>query len=89
MHSFYHLVTIHRSQFPDNDYQHILVAFDDEQGIAMNHRYITGQQLHQFIQTGTAIHYEEMFLVDKKPAKIVFWAYSNERGWLTRIENNI
>jgi hypothetical protein len=89
MHSFYHLVTIHRSQFSDNDYQHILVAFDDEQGIAMNHRYITGQQLHQFIQTGTAIHYEEMFLVDKKPAKIVFWAYSNERGWLTRIENNI
>jgi len=89
MHSFYHLVTIHRNQFPEDDYQHILVAFDDEHGIGLNHRYITGQQLQQFIQTGTPIHYEEMFLTDKTPAKVVFWAYSNERGWLTRIEQKI
>jgi glycosyltransferase involved in cell wall biosynthesis len=86
MTSFYHLVTIHRQDFPHNDYQHILIAFDDENGIGINHRYIDGPQLGHFMQTGQNIHYEEMFLVDKDPKKVVFWAYSNERGWCERIE---
>lgn len=89
MKSFYHLVTIHRHDFPYNDYQHILVAFDDENGMGINHRYITGTQLEEFIQNKTPIHYEEMFLVEKDPKKVVFWGYSNERGWCERIEHRI
>jgi len=89
MKSFYHLITIHRHEFPANDYQHILVAFDDENGIGLNHRYITGGQLQHFMNTGQQIHYEEMFLVDREPKRVVFWAYSNERGWCERIEHTI
>lgn len=89
MKSFYHLVTIHRHDFPGNDYQHILVAFDDENGIGIQHKYITGHQLNNFMTTGQQIHYEEMFLVEKEPKKVVFWAYSTERGWCERVEHNI
>lgn len=89
MKSFYYLVTIQRNQFPANDYQHILIAFDDENGVGVNHKYVTGHQLQHFMNTGEQIHYEEMFLVDKEPKRVVFWAYSNERGWCERIEQTI
>jgi hypothetical protein len=80
---------VHRHDFPANDYQHILIAFDDEQGEKINHRYITDNQLTHFMETGNPIHYEEFFLVEKEPSKVVFWAYSNERGWCERIEQTI
>ena len=86
MKSFYHLVTIHRHDFPADDYQHILVAFDDEHGVGINQRYITGPQLEHFMKTGEQIHYEEMFLTDVEPRRVVFWGYSNDRGWLERVE---
>jgi len=89
MKSFYYLVTINRHDFSANDYKHILVAFDDENGIGINHKYIIGQELKHFMETGQPIHYEEMFLVEKEPKKVVFWAYSNERGWCERIEHSI
>ena len=89
MKSFYHLVTIHRHDFPANDYRHILVAFDDENGLGINHKFITGPQLEHFMKTGQQIHYEEMFLTEIEPKRVVFWGYSNERGWLERVEYNI
>lgn len=84
--SFYHLVTIHRHDFPQNDYQHILVSFDDEHGMGINHKYITEYELEQFMNEGKQIHYEEMFLTHRKPHKMVVWPYSNERGWCERKE---
>jgi hypothetical protein len=30
-----------------------------------------------------------MFLVNKKPSRLVLWGYSNERGWAERIEHKI
>lgn len=89
MKSFYHLVTVHKHDFPAKDYQHILVAFDDEHGHAINHRYITDHQLKNFMDHDIPIHYEEMFLTDKEPKRVVFWAYSNERGWCERVEHTL
>lgn len=89
MSSFYHLVTINRHDFPANDYQHILIAFDDEHGVGINHKYIVDQQLQHFMNTGEAIHYEEMFITDRKPTTVVFWAYSNDRGWCERLSYRI
>ena len=89
MKSFYHLVTIYRKDFPANDYQHILVAFDDENGEKIHHTYIDGHRLQEFMRTGVSIHYEEMFIVEKIPSRMVFWAYSNERGWCERIEYGV
>ena len=89
MKSFYYLVTINRHDFPAHDYQHILVAYDDAENIGIKHIYIDGQRLKDFMQTNIPIHYEEMFFTEKWPAKVVYWAYSNERGWCERIEQPI
>lgn len=88
--SFYHLVTVHRNELPENDYNSILIAFDDENGIGVYSKFIDGHQLQQFIENGTPIHYEEYFpYFDKKPVKMVAWAHSEKRGWAERIEHNI
>lgn len=89
MQSFYHLVTIHRRDFPRDNYKHILVAFDDIEGKSVNSKFITGHQLEMFIKKGTPIHYEEYFLTDRKPTKLVFWGYTEEEGWVERIEHGI
>ena len=89
MKSFYHLVTVHKHDFPGTDYKHILIAFDDENGNSINSKYIDGQQLEDFMNKGQQIHYEEFFLTDKDPKRVVFWAYSEERGWCERIEHKI
>jgi hypothetical protein len=89
MKSFYHLVTVHRHDLPGADYNHILIAFDDENGEALNQKYITGFELENFMHKGQQIHYEEFFLTDKDPKRVVFWAYSNERGWCERVEHQI
>jgi hypothetical protein len=86
MFSFYHLVNIERFQLPGDDYRNILVAFDDENGIGINSKSIEGNQLKMFMEKGTPIHYEEMFLTEKKPHRLVFWGYSNKRGWSERVE---
>jgi len=89
MHSFYHLVTIHRQDFPRENYKHILVSFDNESGNAVNQKYITGGQLEYFMRTGIPIHYEEYFLTNYKPTKVVFWGFTDEEGWVERIEHKI
>jgi hypothetical protein len=89
MHSFYHLVTIHRQDFPRENYKHILVSFDNESGNAVNQKYITGGQLEYFMRTGIPIHYEEYFLTNYKPTKVVFWGFTEEEGWVERIEHTI
>lgn len=89
MYSFYHLVNIDRGQLPADDYSSILVAFDDENGLSLNSKSITGRDLELFLKEGRAIHYEEMFMTDKKPSRVVYWGYSTTRGWAERIENKI
>jgi len=86
MYSFYYLVTVTRDMLPADDYEAILIAFDDKNGIGQNHRYIKGRQLSNFIEKGIAIHYEEMFLTDQNPHRAVFWGLSKERGWAERYE---
>jgi hypothetical protein len=89
MESFYHLVTIYRHDFPRNNYKHILVAFDDDQGNSLNSKFITDYELQNFMTNGNQIHYEEYFLTDKTPARVVFWGYTEEDGWVERIEHKI
>ena len=89
MFSFYHLITIRRDQLPENDYSSIYVAFDDENGIGIHSKSIQGEEFESFMKNGTPIHYEEMFMTEKKPHRLVFWAYSDRRGWAERVENLI
>jgi hypothetical protein len=87
--SFYHLVTVTPQQLHGKDYEHILIAFDDENGININSKYIKGEQLRAFIEDGKNIHYEEFFLTSKIPKRIVAWGWSEARGWTERIEHKI
>jgi glycosyltransferase involved in cell wall biosynthesis len=89
MGSFYHLVTIHSHDFPRKNYKHILVAFDDEWGNMINHKYITGDQLNAFMFQDIPIHYEEFFLTDKEPKRVVYWGFTDDEGWVERIEHKI
>ena len=86
MFSFYHLVNIERNQLPGDDYDSILVAFDDDNGIAIESESITGHRLKEFMEKGVPIHYEKMFLTDKNPSRLVCWAHSPDRGWAERSE---
>ena len=89
MHSFYHLVDIHPHHLPKKDYNFILVAYDDEKGEGIESEYIEGNQLKNFLENGTPIHYEKMFLTDKTPSRVVYWGHSKSRGWVERFENKL
>jgi hypothetical protein len=86
MKSFYYLVNIERHDLPENDYDFILVAYDDEDGVSIHNKYIDGHDLKRFLNGDGPIHYEEMFTIDKEPHRVVYWAHSIERGWVERKE---
>ena len=87
--SFYHLVNITREMLPADDYESILVAFDDETGTGVSHTYISDKRLSDFLNKNQPIHYEEMIMVDKQPSRVVYWGLSKERGWAERVEFDI
>lgn len=88
MESFYHLVNIERSLFSEKEYKFMLVAFDDELGNSINSKFIDDYRIQQFNE-GKNIHYEDYFLVHKKPSRVVYWGYNEEKGWCERYENKI
>ena len=71
---------------PEEDYNFILIAFDDENGKAIHTEKIEGNKLKRYLYENTPIHYEQMFLTDKSPARVVYWAHSETRGWAERHE---
>tara|TARA_R110002020_G_scaffold383964_1_gene594623 strand:- start:5034 stop:6302 length:1269 start_codon:yes stop_codon:yes gene_type:complete len=87
--SFYYLVNIDRHLLPGSNYAKILVSFDDKDGIGIHQTYITDQRLQDFLTDGKSIHYEEMFLTDKVPDRVVYWAVDETQGWAERVEIKI
>ena len=87
--SFYYLVTVHRHELPETDYDFILIAYDDENGKGIYSKSIEGHDLQNFMNNNEPIHYEEMFLTDVEPSKVIYWAHSPERGWVERVEKPI
>jgi hypothetical protein len=87
--SFYYLVNVERKDFPRNNYKHMLISFDDENGIGINQKYMVGSELDDFIKNNKNIHYEEYFLTEITPKKVVYWGYTEEEGWVERIEHQI
>jgi len=87
--SYYHLVNITPEMLPGKDYKSILVAFDDENGNGVHQTYISDDRLTQFLDTDSPIHYEEMFVTNNPPTRVVYWGISKETGWAERVEFNI
>ena len=87
MKSFYHLVKLFKSEFPNNDYEFIHLAFDDANGLPLHSRTLDKNFLQHSLNTPNGYYdFEEMFLANEKPHRMVLWAYSNERGWCERKE---
>ena len=84
--SHYHLVNIFREDFPKDDYDFILIAFDDENGESIKSIFIDDSRLVDFLNKGTPIHYEQTFLSVKSPKRVVYWAHSKSDGWAERLE---
>jgi hypothetical protein len=82
------LVNVEKHLFADNNYKFVLVAFDDEKGESLNSQFIEDHRLIGF-NNGQNIHYEEFFLTDKIPSRVVYWAYNEEKGWCERYEHKI
>lgn len=87
--SFYYLVTVNRQDLPENDYDFVLIAYDDENGNGIYSKSIDGHDLQRFLNGDGPIHYEEMFLTAKEPSRVVYWAHSPQRGWVEKKEINL
>lgn len=87
--SFYHLVNITPDSLPGKDYDFILLAFDDKEGLNIESEEIRGERLRSFLQKGTPIHFEKSFLTDREPHRVVYWGHSKTRGWAEREEINL
>ena len=87
--SHYHVVNITKQDFPRNDYQHILVAFDDEHGNSIESEFITDHRLKNFNEKNQSIHYEKMIYSNIVPKRIVYWGYTEKYGWVERVEIKI
>ena len=84
--SFYHLVNIDRTVLSKNDYDYILLAYDDKDGVGVYSEHIKDRRLTEFLEKDITIHFENMFNTDIKPARVVYWAHSSKRGWAERQE---
>ena len=84
--SHYHLVNITPDMLPGKDYKSILVAFDDDTGTGIHQTFISDDRLTQFLDSGKPIHYEEMFVTNSIPTRVVYWGISNTTGWAERVE---
>jgi len=87
--SFYNLINITKEKMPATDYDRILIAYDDENGIGLHTKFIEGLELQKFMHQNVTIHYEDYLFLDKMPKKVVYWGYSDSRGWAERVEEPI
>jgi len=87
--SFYHLVDVQPEYLQGKDYNFILVAFDDENGIGIDSEFIDDNRLKLFLSENKPIHYEKMFMTDKTPSKVIYWGHSETRGWAEKHEINL
>ena len=88
--SFYCLVNFDKNNFKLNDYDFWVVAFDDENGVAVQREDLNEAQVNEIMaRKDQWTNFERFFLTDKKPHKWVIWAHSKSQGWAERIEHII
>jgi len=86
--SFYCLVNFDKTNFKLDDYDFWVVAFDDEDGKAIQREDLNEGQIKEILQRKDQwTNFERFFLTDKKPHKWVIWAHSKSQGWAERIEH--
>jgi hypothetical protein len=86
--SFYCLVNFDKTNFKLDDYDFWVVAFDDENGNAVQREDLNEAQVKEIMDRKDQwTNFERFFLTDKKPHKWVIWAHSKSKGWAERIEH--
>ena len=84
--SIYFLVTINRHDFPRDDYDGILLAFDDDKYGNLHSEWINDIRLERFINENQPIHFEKTYWGNKLPSKVIYWAHTKDGEWAERIE---
>lgn len=84
--SIYHLVHIDRQDFPRDDYDFVLIAFDDENGESIKSIFIDDDRVQRLINEGYPIHFEESFVNEVRPSRVVYWAHTKSGDWAERVE---
>ena len=92
--NFYWNINVDKSQFKQNDYQYILVAFDDANGEGVYRNDFDANRVRNMLnQNSDWYSFENVFHVPvngaRKPVKWVMWGYSASQGWAERIEGAV
>ena len=90
--SFYHCINVGKSEFKGNDYDSMIVAFDDEEGNSVFRDDWDENRIKQeFSKPGDWMSFENIFNTNtnKKPIKWVMWAHSKSKGWAERVESTL
>jgi len=87
MTSFYHCIRFDKTIFKYNDYDFWVLAFDDENRIAIYRDDLNQTQIQEIMSNpGNYIGIEKFFLTEKIPVKWVVWAHRKNGDWAERIE---
>ena len=90
--SFYHCINVSKSEFKGNDYDCIIVAFDDKDGQSVfRNDWDENRIKHEFSKPGDWLSFENIFNENTEgtPVKWVMWAHSKSKGWAERIESSL
>lgn len=90
--SFYYCINTSKDQFKLNDYNNMVIAFDDNEGEAIFRSDWDEQEIkRRFSDAGDWFSFENIFNthIDRKPTKWVMWAHSKSKGWAERVEGTI
>ena len=90
--SFYHCINVNKSEFKGNDYDCMIVAFDDKDGNSVfRDDWDEARIKREFSQSGEWLSFENIFNQNTKgkPTKWVMWAHSKSKGWAERVESTL
>ena len=92
LNSFYHCINTPKNQFKLDDYDSMIVAFDDQDGNSVFRAdWGESEVREKFKQNGDWFSFENIFNQNSKNKAVrwVMWAHSKSKGWAERIEGPI
>jgi len=90
--SFYHCINFSKKDFKQNDYDCMIVAFDDADGNSVfRDDWDEARIKYNFSHPGDWFSFENIFneQYQKDPVKWVMWGHSKSKGWAERIEGKV
>jgi hypothetical protein len=87
---FKHCIDIHKSSFPQSDYDFWAVIFEDENGLSLNRKDLLENEIKSLLNiSGDFVKLWRTFETIKKPSKWVVWPHSKSIGWCNKLEGKL